>query len=93
MTRKTCAPDTLPKEGSWEMHRFCAGSLQRSRSCQCHSVLDVQDVVHFMVSAYVKEKGTEEAAAAIRRLAAKWLWWWEAQKPDFAPTTLYWTFD
>ena len=56
-------------------------------------MLGVQDVVHFMMSAYVKEDDTKEAAAAIRRLASKWLWWWESQKPDFAPTTLYWTFD
>ena len=56
-------------------------------------VLSVQDLVHFMISAHVEGDDAKEVTANVKLLASKWLWWWEAQKPDHAPTTLYWTFD
>ena len=52
-----------------------------------------QDLLHFMVSAYVRDRDSRAAAANIARLAAKWRWWWQSQRKDFMPTTLYWTFD
>ena len=36
----------------------------------------MQDLVHFMVSAYVRDGDIKEAAASMGRLASKWLWWW-----------------
>ena len=54
---------------------------------------DVQDLVHFMVSAYIRDSDREEAALKLKKLASKWLLWWESQKRDFVPTTLYWPFD
>lgn len=54
---------------------------------------DVQDLVHFMVSAYIRDSDREEAAVKLKKLASKWLWWWESQKKDFVPTTLYWPFE
>ena len=56
-------------------------------------MLSVQDLVHFMVSAHVRDVDTKEAAASMRRLASKWMWWWDMQKPAYIPTILYWTFD
>ena len=53
----------------------------------------LQDFLHFMVSAYVSDSDRKEAASKIKRLASKWLWWWESQRKDFVATTLYWTFD
>ena len=73
----------------------CRYSIGHSLLCHariaCGSAM--QDLVHFMVSAHVGDTDIKEAAANAKRLASKWLLWWEAQKPGFAPTTLYWTFD
>ena len=56
----------------------------------------VQDLLHYMVSAHVassSQPSTDEAAKEIRRLAAKYAWWWDAHKRDAEPTTIYWSID
>ena len=55
-----------------------------------------QDLLHFMVSAHVassSQPSTDEAAKEIRRLAAKYAWWWDAHKRDAEPTTIYRSID
>ena len=39
------------------------------------------------------QPSTDEAAKEIRRLAAKYAWWWDVHKRDAEPTTIYWSID
>ncbi|KAK9917000.1 hypothetical protein WJX75_009748 [Coccomyxa subellipsoidea] len=58
--------------------------------------LECQDLLHYMVSAHVassSQPSTDEAAKEIRRLAAKYAWWWDAHKRDAEPATIYWSID
>lgn len=49
-----------------------------------------------MVSAHIaagSQPSVEDAAREMRRLAAKYAWWWDSHRTDSKPTTYYWSID